>query len=243
MRKTWLWLVLVLFSLCACQPAVVTQPPDPTPQIAVIQYTPSLGWMGEIFSACTLETPGLALIVEEIPAAFLNPENADIVLRWEAPLKTDSSTFILFMEELAIITHPSNPVTSFSMDQVLGLFSGNIRSWDQINTQFTPAEVRVWAYSENDEALQLFKKTIMGDEKLFVGATLLPNPQAMRDEVANDPSSIGLLPVRWLDSSVKSISIRDLPDGMHQPVVVLSRGQPGGMIRDWLLCLQAKVND
>jgi len=242
MHNTRLLLVLVLLILTACQPTIVQPTAEPTPTIAVIQTSPGLGWMSDSMAACAQEVPGLALVVEEIPPAHQNLSNADVVLRWDAPLEQNYPTFVLAEERLEIILHPSNPVTTLTKEQIADLFSGNLRTWDQINPELSPDEITVWIYSENNEAWILFNKTIWVDLNPYYGATLVPHPQVMREEVAGDPAAIGLLPARWLDGSVKPVTIQDLPAGMLQPIVAITRVQPAGPLHDWLGCLQAEIN-
>ena len=72
---------------------------------------------------------------------------------------------------------------------------------------------------------------------------LAPAPAEMRAAIAADPASIGLLPGRFLDSSVRRLEIDDLdPDALRAPLLAFTPGEPQGPLRAWLFCLQERLN-
>jgi hypothetical protein len=65
----------------------------------------------------------------------------------------------------------------------------------------------------------------------------------MRAAVAADPGAIGFIPSRWLDSTVRSLTITNLdPATLSFPVLALTPTAPTGAQRTWLACLQKILN-
>ena len=236
-KKIWLGAALLLLS--GCQPVNPLIPTEPSPEVVTIQITPGLTWMLDSISACAEEDPALGLVIDTVPAVNQDLSEADILLRWDAPPQENTSTFVLAQEELILVVNPQNPVSGLRQKEVIDLFSGNIRRWELVLPGSSLGEVSLRIYSEQNEAWVLFEKAVAFTTRPFFGALLVPDPQTMREEIASQTNSLGLLPSRWLDDSVKAVAIQDLPEGMKQPIIAMLRDQPSGNLRALLLCLQA----
>jgi hypothetical protein len=64
----------------------------------------------------------------------------------------------------------------------------------------------------------------------------------MRQAVAADPSAIGYLPRRWVDSSLRPLSIDGISEtSLRQPILAVTQTTPQGAQKEWLLCLQRSI--
>jgi len=71
-------------------------------------------------------------------------------------------------------------------------------------------------------------------------AWLAPDAAAMLESIAQDPAAIGVLPRAWLSAAVKPVEIdQDLGELLLQPVLALAEEEPGGIVREFLACLQS----
>ena len=69
---------------------------------------------------------------------------------------------------------------------------------------------------------------------------------AMLEAVAGDPNAIGYLPVSVLSSGdpelvskIKTIQLEQaLEEDLLQPVIALTQNEPGGLMRELLVCVQ-----
>ena len=78
---------------------------------------------------------------------------------------------------------------------------------------------------------------------LDFGLAKVEGAEAMLEAVANDPQAIGFLPTRWLNQSVKPIEILDFQNNdLLLPILAVTKSEPTGLTRDWLLCLQEQIN-
>ncbi len=236
-----LWLAVALLWLVGCQPVNPVIPTEPNPEVVTIQITPGLVWMLDSISVCAQENPGLGLVVDTVPAANQDLSAADMLLRWDAPPQQNPYTYELGQEELLLVVNPQNPLSGLRQKEVVDLFSGNIRTWEQVLPGSSLGEVSLRVYSEQNEAWVLFEKSVFFTTRPFFGALLVPDPQTMREEIALHVNSLGLLPARWLDDSVKAVAIQDLAEGMKQPIIAELRGQPTGNLHELLLCLGANA--
>ncbi len=232
------FLLLAVLLLAGCQ--TVSTTPAPTPVIWMAQYTPSLGWMGADLNACTQQQSGIALIVSELPASALQPENSNFALRWGPPASVTGSASVLGEDELVFIVNSSNQVSSLSLQQAQSIYSGNTRSWEQASQ--SNGEINVWEYPQGSDAQEAFDSVIQpqGQPPSFV--QLAPNPSAMVQAVAAEPLAIGFIPRRWLNDSVRTLNLTGVnPASMIQPILALTERTPIGAEKDWLTCLQGKI--
>ncbi len=203
--------------------------PEPTPTWIQVYLSPVWQPLAPILAECT--PTGSAL-------AYLDtPDQAAAVLTWGGLLPDGWSAFLLGTETLVVIVYPRNPARSISSEGLRLVYTGEIRDWDFLGQ--APGPVTTWGFPAADEAVP-----IASAAGLTISNTnlLAPAPAEMRAAVAADPASIGLLPSRFLDSSVRQLTIDGLDsDAMQAPLLALTPDEPQGPLRAWLFCLQERL--
>jgi ABC-type phosphate transport system substrate-binding protein len=222
----------------SCQGA--TPAPVPTPQYWRVQYTPALAWMSPDFNLCIRQQAGYALAVSARPAAALDIGQAEISLRWGAAAESAGYLAEIGSDDLAAVVNPQNPVKNLSASQVTGIFSGAGRTWSTYSKS-NSNPIQVWVYPAGNEIRQFFEEAF-APVSLNPAAHLAPDPAAMRQAVADDPSAIGFLPGRWVDSSVRQLPITGISEtSLRQPILAITQTEPQGAQKEWLLCLQHSI--
>ena len=229
-------LVLVLLTT-ACSPAVTATPPT-VPQAVTVGFPPSLRLVDEALNSCAQANPGIALFVSEIPTPALEPTEDDLVLWFGEPPEAAGFSAPLAMEEIVFIVHPENPVRSLSVEDLAGLLSGKIDSWEQLNE--IDADVMVWAYPPGNEVEQIVSNELLQGDSITSQGYLAPDPSAMLDAVSSKTGAIGFLPRAWMTEDVKTIELEG-GEGvdLRQPVLALTAESPQGAVRTLLSCLQS----
>ena len=232
-------LLLIILILSACVPA--TPQSLPTPQIWQTQITPSVSWIGPAFNLCTRQQSGIALSVDERPAQALNPDQADFTLRWGAPDHLDVNATEIATDELVLIVHPDNPIKSLDLSEIKAIFTGKSQKWSAF-IKGNPGRIQVWTEASGSDVEQVFQSVLLQQPLTYPFAHLAPDPVAMRQSVAADSTTIGYLPRRWLDATVRAVQIKGVtPSELRQPVLVMRKTEPQGAQKDWLLCLQDTI--
>jgi hypothetical protein len=200
-----------------------------------VQITAALQPLGEQFRNCVLELPNTGLVLLETPAAALDLDRSTLALRWGAGSAAIDYAAVVGEEELVVIAHPSNPLAQITVESLRAVYEGLQREWPE-----TSEEIQAWAYPDGDDVQEVFEVAILGETAAAAGtAWLAPDPGAMRAAVAGNPAALGFLPRRWMDASVKALSVQGLePASLRQPVLALSKSEPTGPEKAWLLCLQ-----
>ena len=241
-RISILFAAVVLLS--ACQPEIQTAPPLPTVTIWQVQYTPATAWLAPAFQTCAAEQPRVNLVVSEHPAQALEVQSADFTFAWGERTNPPPFTAVIAMDPLAVVVHPSNPISKLTMDEIQNIFSGKEDSWAQIiqsncascGTDFK-GPVKAYVYAPTGE-MQLAAPWITSGSETI----LAPNPAAVVAAVGSEPNSIGFVPARWLGSSIKQIEITGAEaSALRRPVLAMAPVEPQGAKRAWLACLQEQI--
>jgi phosphate transport system substrate-binding protein len=149
---------------------------------------------------------------------------------------------LLARDGIAIIVHPSNPVTNLTKEQVRDIFSGNITNWSQVGGQ--NKSIDVVAREEGSGTRTAFQDLVMGKALIKSDATLQNSNGFLKTSVSLDPQAIGFLSMGYVDSSVKALAINGVAateenakNGTYpvvRPLYFLTKQQPTGLVKDFI---------
>lgn len=102
---------------------------------------------------------------------------------------TRQSEHRLGMDAVAVLVHKDNPVPALTIEQVGGIFSGEISNWEQVNGPSAPIKVFVL---QDNFATSSFVKDFFLDGKDFVSSARVVDIHDLLPElVSQDPWAIG----------------------------------------------------
>ena len=157
---------------------------------------------------------------------------------------TAQSEHRLGMDAVAVLVHRDNPVPSLTIEQVGGIFSGEISNWEQVGGPSAP--IKVFVLRENF-ATRRFVKDFFLNGKDFVSSARVINVHEMLPElVSQDPWAIGFSSITManqcrempLKAGVDSDAVAPTPEVHPQTclsgrpeLVSLSSGHDGQRLR------------
>jgi hypothetical protein len=229
--------LIFLFMLVGCStPQTATA--IPTLQTLTITLTPAVQPLEEAIHLCAVLQPEVALVVNELPAAFIGKSIADLAIQFGEPRSIKGYAAIITQENIAIIIHPDNLIKALNLSQLHDLFTGQAYSWDKVGG--SDHAVQIWTYPENDDVRQVFDNAILSNDSLSSEAMLSSDPSQMIREISADPGAIGYVPASWLSPQVKAVELTpDLLTALRQPILALAPADPQGATRRFLSCLQS----
>lgn len=231
--------LLLIALLAGCQSQTATPLPTPTP--LTLEITPALDWLKPMIAECAVEIPALALTVRSKAQTEQSLEGADILLQWSETASDQGYTLKLGEDQLAIIVHPENPVEEMNKAQLTAIYSGTLTNWSNLS-ESSGGDIHLWVYPPSEDSQILFGSQILAYDEIVTTALLAPNPDTMLEAVRGDAQAIGLIPARMLDSTVKSIALIDYANSdLTAPILTVTAEEPSGLTREWLLCVQEKI--
>ena len=105
---------------------------------------------------------------------------------------------VIALDGVAVILHPSNPVSSLTMDQVAEIFACEITDWSEVGGN--PGPIRVHARDSNSGTWDTFKSVVLKarKKKLCPNAKRYYSNREQSEDVQRDPSAIGQIGLAYV---------------------------------------------
>ncbi len=166
--------------------------------------------------------------------------------------------FIVALDAIAVVVHPSNPVDHLTLRQISDIYTGKITNWKEVGGEDRP--IVLLSRESNSGTYVYFLEHVvrLGDPKsdlLFSPDTLLmPSSEGISTEVRQNPNAIGYDGLGYVTPDQKVIAVGRGPDGpfvlpsvetvndgtypVSRPLYMYTAGEPTGAVRaylDWIL--------
>lgn len=172
------------------------------------------------------------LINGEMPYFLSNHLPSDEQL-WAAPLARDA---------LAIITHPENPVSDLSPEQIRRMYQGFSRTWQDIGDY--DSDVTLYSEVAGSGTRLEFDRLLMGQRRTSPNAQVVPSTAAMLTSIASQAGAIGYAPFSQVNNTVRVLMIGGTPPTIDTVVdntyplrltlYVIGLEEPQGVYQDFL---------
>jgi phosphate transport system substrate-binding protein len=109
---------------------------------------------------------------------------------------------------VAVIVHRDNPVEQLAFDDLRGIFTGKITSWDELGGKAQ----RVVPVIQNPETgiYQFFADRVMAGEGMSAPAARAADDSAAAAVVSRDPGAVGFVSLPFADRGVRALKISRL---------------------------------
>lgn len=161
---------------------------------------------------------------------------------------------VVAADAIAVVVHPSNPVTGLTIDQLSDIFTGQITNWREVGGEDRPI-VLLSRESNSGTYIYFLEEVVRKGEKdnqaLFSPDTLLmPSSEGISAEIRQNPNAIGYDGLGYVTGDQKTVAVAARPgkpyvlptlatvkDGSYpiaRPLYMYTNGQPAGVIKDYL---------
>jgi ABC-type phosphate transport system substrate-binding protein len=206
-----------------------------------VQYSASFEGSNDLFNAC--DPPGIGLVLQPAGGNAFAPQDADLTLQWGSPADFKGYAAEIGSDELALVTNPGNAFDSVTLNGLRLVYTGQLSDWDFLGGPKLP--LQAYTYTQDVDAEVVIATLALAAGRPYGRMVVrVPGPREMRAAIAADPGGMGFLPRRWMDASVREIKIEDLPSGaLAGPLLALSRAEPKGAARSFIVCLEEKMKN
>jgi len=158
------------------------------------------------------------------------------------------------LDGIAVVVHPANPVQKLTLDQLAAIFTGNIKNWKELGGK--DAKIVLLSREVNSGTHVYFKEHVLRKNdpnsraEFAAGALMLPSSQAIADEIANNPSTIGYYGMGYISPKQKAVAIATV-DGkefisptvenvisgaypISRPLLVYTNCEPKGAVKKFI---------
>jgi phosphate transport system substrate-binding protein len=102
------------------------------------------------------------------------------------------------------VVHPSNRVTNLSLDQLKGIYKGEIRNWKRVGGP--DLEIVVISRDTSSGTYEVWEKKVMKKERVYPGALLQASNGAVAQAVAKNKNAVGYIGLGYVNNSVKALT-------------------------------------
>ena len=158
----------------------------------------------------------------------------------------DVKPIVVARDGIALIVHPSNPVSSLPVEEIKGIYKGTYTNWSELGGD--DMEIVVVGRDSASGTREFFWTEVM-DKEDFVATMLEKNSNgAVKQTVSQTPGAIAYVGLGYIDETVKAVKIREgsreteptvenVKNGSYpisRSLYLLVKGEPTGLARDFI---------
>ena len=108
-------------------------------------------------------------------------------------------------DALAVIVHPSNPVSRLTREQLEGIFRGKITNWKQVGGE--DRKIVVYSRETSSGTDEFFKESVLKHRNYMPAVLSMPATGAIIQSVSQTPGAIGYVGLAYLNPEVKALAV------------------------------------
>lgn len=118
----------------------------------------------------------------------------------------DIKPLIIAYDAIAVIVHPSNPITEISIPDLQKIYTGEISHWQQLGWE-EPTPLVAISRDFASGTFEVFNQIVLQGKDLRTDALMLVSNLAILNEVGFSPTAIGYVGLAYLNEKVKALAI------------------------------------
>ncbi|MBI5592706.1 MAG: phosphate ABC transporter substrate-binding protein [Deltaproteobacteria bacterium] len=112
--------------------------------------------------------------------------------------------FIVSFDCIIPVVHSTNPLKNITLDQLKGIYTGEIKNWKEIGGADKP--IVIVSRDTSSGTYEVWEEKVMKKARVYPGALLQASNGAVVQSVTNNPNAIGYIGLGYLDKSVKALT-------------------------------------
>lgn len=143
---------------------------------------------------------------------------------------------------IAIVVHPSNPLTKITLTQLKNIYTGKINNWKSIGGK--PGKIIVISRDAASGTFEVFKKIVLKGARIRADALRLASNKAVATAVEKTPAAIGYVGLGYISPKVKALAVdgvKPTKDAvmsgnykLARPLYFYTNGKPKGLIKEFI---------
>jgi phosphate transport system substrate-binding protein len=111
---------------------------------------------------------------------------------------------VVAVDGIAVIVNRNNPVSNLSIEQIRGIYTGEITDWSQVGG--VSGRISVVSREEGSGTRGAFEELVGFQGRLLAGANESTSTGAIKAGIAQNPNAIGYISLGSVDDTIKAIS-------------------------------------
>jgi len=218
-----------------------------------VGFNPDLEWLLPTMHDCQQKIGEVEILYIPQPADLEESDSIEAMISYAANTTTPNHQYQIGINTLYVAAHPSQPLQALTPVMVNGIFSGNIRNWEELwnscptcfskNPPAVQNALKIWVLPEDNILSHSFMEFSL-QNPIASHAQIAPNAKFLRQIIASDADAIGYLTSGWLDDAVRGITVMDeRGEYIEIPITISMHNEPDEKLTQWIICLQTELSD
>lgn len=149
---------------------------------------------------------------------------------------------VVAMDGIAVIIHPSNPLSKISKKDLKAIYTGKISDWSALGGK--PGKIVVMGRETSGGTYEAFMKLALDKAKTRPDAQTQASNQAVASVVSRTPQAIGYVGLGYVTGRVKAIPVDNVVCSketvlsgeypLSRPLFMYTNGKPKGEVKDFM---------
>ncbi|MHB8109666.1 MAG: phosphate ABC transporter substrate-binding protein [Syntrophorhabdaceae bacterium] len=126
---------------------------------------------------------------------------------------------IVCFDGIAVVVHKDNPIKDLNLEQVRGIFSGEISNWRDLG--WISRRIDAVSREEGSGTRGAFEDMVMNKKEIGDAIMVQDSNGSVKEVVATDPYAIGYISMGLLDVKVKAVAL----DGITPSIATIKSGK------------------
>ncbi|WP_242923735.1 PstS family phosphate ABC transporter substrate-binding protein [Pontibacter liquoris] len=162
------------------------------------QIDPSYKSEGAVFDDLTKDSTRIAVVARELTPQ----EKAIFDKRKIIPRITK-----IAIDAVALIVNNDNPDSLLTLDQVKAIFSGKVKSWQELNKASSLKDITIVFDNNNSSTSRYVRDSLAADHKLPSNTFASNSHEALIDYVSQNKNALGVIGVNWISDLDDSTAV------------------------------------
>ena len=117
----------------------------------------------------------------------------------------DLQEVIIAYDALAVVVHPSNPVSRLTREQLEAIFRGKITNWKDVGGD--DRKIVVYSRETSSGTYEFFKESVLKNKNYMPGSLSMPATGAIIQSVSQTKGAIGYVGLAYISPRIKTIAV------------------------------------
>ena len=150
--------------------------------------------------------------------------------------------FAVAYDSIIPVVHPSNPLTNITIDQLKGIYMGQIKNWKEIGGE--DKQIVVNSRDTSSGTYETWEEKVMNKERVAPSAQVMASNGAIVQAVSKNKFAIGYVGIGYLNADTKPLSVNGVVgseettlDGtfpISRPLFMFTNGWPRGDVLNFI---------
>lgn len=149
---------------------------------------------------------------------------------------------VVALDGIAVIVHPTNPLSGLTKDQIKDIYTGKISKWSEVGGK--KGKIVVVSRDSASGTFEAFNELALDKEKVRPESLLNASNNAVAMTVSRTPGAIGYIGLGYLSPKVKSLKVNgveptkeNVVNGSYvlaRKLFMYTKGEPEGIIKQFV---------